>query len=270
MPQSTSFFSESRSVMKLHCQWVLIAVVILISPGLLAAQTTGGGATGGGNTGGGTNGGGITGGATTGGGGGADPNGDFQGQELDNKVFDDIRREVRFAGQTNDTIVHPYSSTLVLETNVDAIGGRDGSTTDTTAARTTTGTTGGANTNAFQSPFGQLFGNAFGFGGATQQQPAVIRSRLSFAKTELMGTPEGQGLAINTGQIGIIRSSQVTSRMRLIPGLAQQDFQVQLGPDGTAVLVGTVENEARKNQIERLMKFEPGISKIENRLTTLQ
>ncbi len=269
MPQTNSIPSRNRCIAKLHYQLAVVALLALISPGLAAAQITGGNTSGGaagGNTGGAATGGAATGGAAA----GADPNGDFQGQALDQKAFDDIRREVRFAGQTNDTIVHPFSSTLVLETNVDAIGGRDGSTTDTSAARTTTGATGGANTNGFQSPFGQMFGNEFGFGGAAQQQPAVIRSRLSFAKTELMGTPAGQGLAISTGQIGIARSSAVTNRMRSIPGLGQQNFQIQLGPDGTAVLVGTVENDARKSQIERLLKFEPSISRIENRLTTLQ
>lgn len=240
-------------------------VLSMPAEGICYAQGTGVGG-GGGNTGGGLPGvglpgGGVTGGGVTGGntgGGGGGTSGGATPGVLDSAQFEDIRREVRFVGVSLDTIVHPYSSALTIETDAEAIGGRAAAGTQTTA-----NTAGGVTANSpFQSPFEQALAQAFGFGGATNQAPAIIRSQVRFSRDETLG-PSYRLPNVQT--INVARTSDANNRLRSLPGMSGQNFQVQV-QDKVTIVTGVVESEARKQQVERLLKLQPGVYKIENRL----
>lgn len=235
---------------------------------------TGGGGTGGGGTGGGGTGGGGTGGGGTGGAGGT--GGQFNQQELtlggNDFRFDDIRRP-RFAGVSRATAVHPYtrvgnSEALQLQDNTaEGAGGAAGGGANATQANSrTTGNVAG--TNQFSSPFGQFglggFGGQFGafggFGGLGGQQTPV-RSSLSF------NTEPSSHLTAPTRQAlqAPVLSQPLASRVRSIPGLQGTNVSVQI-LNRTAIVSGIVKTEEEKQRVARVLKLEPGISEVDNRL----
>ncbi|MDP1562253.1 MAG: BON domain-containing protein [Pirellulaceae bacterium] len=253
--------------------FILMAAVALASlPAVSFGQGTGGGGTGGGGTGGGgtggggTGGGGTGGGGTGGGGGGQAPGNDFNQQSLGIRgsdfEFDEIRAP-RFAGATRATSIHPFtrvgnSEAVVIQGNADsAAGGQPARTQNVQGA----GNVGGM--NQFNSPFGAFGGfNQFGFGGMGGSQPATpIRSTLSFntAATSYLTAPTTQSLQTP------VPSQALTARVRSIPTLQNSNVSVTL-TNRTALVSGIVTSEEEKQRIGRLLKFEPGVSQVDNRL----
>lgn len=268
----------------------LLVIVSLVSlPGITFGQgsgipgggiptggNTGGGNTGGVNTGGGNTGGGNTGGGNTGGGGGGGaPGNNFNQQTLDlggsDFQFDDIRRP-RFAGVSRETVVHPFtrvgnSEAIQTDGNSEAsVGGAGGQ-----AARTqnlqNTGNVGGM--NQFNSPFGQFGGfspfGQFGFGGFGSQNATPVRSSLTFnaAPTSHLTSPTTQSLQVP------VRSQALVSRVRSIPSLQNSNVTVEL-VDRTAIVSGVVRSEEEKQRITRVLRLEPGVSQIDNRVEIQQ
>ncbi len=235
----------------------------------------GGGGTGGGGTGGGGTGGGGTGGGGTGGtGGGQAPGNDFNQQSLNlggtTYEFDDIRRP-RFAGATRATAVHPFtrvgnSEAVLIQGNAAPQAGGTGQ-----AARTQNvqgaGNVGGM--NQFNSPFGQFGGfspfGGFGFGGFGAQQAAPVRSTLSFntAATSHLTAPTTQLLQVP------VQSQVLVSRVRSIPTLQNSNVTVEL-LNRTAIVSGIVNSEEEKQRVARVLKLEPGVSQVDNRLQVRQ
>lgn len=100
---------------------------------------------------------------------------------------------------------------------------------------------------------GGLFGNAFGGQGAGQGQQAV--------RTRLRSGIEIQPVAPASIQ------SQVRQRMSSLPA-ADRLNGVEITMEGrTAILTGQVESEQRRRMSELLIRLEPGVSRIDNRLT---
>lgn len=235
----------------------------------------GGGGTGGGGTGG-VGGGGTGGGGTggTGGGGAGGTNGQFNQQELtlggNDFRFDDIRRP-RFAGVSRATAVHPYtrvgnSEALQLQDNTAAGAGGAGGAPTTQANSRTTGNVAG--TNQFSSPFGQFgqfglggFGGQFGGFGALGGQQTPVRSSLSF------NTEPSSHLTAPTRQAlqAPVLSQPLASRVRSIPGLQGTNVSVQI-LNRTAIVSGIVKTEEEKQRVARVLKLEPGVSDVDNRL----
>lgn len=249
--------------------FVLLAAVALASlPAISLGQGPGGGGTGGGGTGG--TGGGGTGGTGGGGtGGGGAPGNDFNQQTLDLGEFEEIRRP-RFAGVSRATAVHPYtrvgnSEAVQIQGNAatDAAGanGQGARTQNVQGA----GNVGGM--NQFNSPFGAFGGfSPFGFGGFGGQQAATpIRSTLSF------NTTATSHLTAPTTQLlqAPVQNQALTSRIRSIPTLQNANVSVIL-TNRTAIVSGTVSSEEEKQRIGRVLKFEPGVSQVDNRLEVQQ
>ena len=258
---------------------VLTAVIALVcipatSFGQGIGGGTGGGGTGGGGTGGGGTGGGGTGGGGTGGGGtggGQSPGNDFNQQSLElggtTYEFDDIRRP-RFAGVSRATAVHPYtrvgnSEAVQIQGNADATGAAGGGQAARTQNVQGAGNVGGM--NQFNSPFGQFGGfspfGQFGFGGLGGQQASPVRSSLTFntAPTSHLTAPTTQLLQ------STVQNQTLVSRVRSIPTLQNSNVSVEL-VNRTAIVSGIVNSEEEKERVGRVLKLEPGVSKVENRL----
>lgn len=100
---------------------------------------------------------------------------------------------------------------------------------------------------------GGLFGSAFGGQGAGQGQQAV--------RTRLRSGVEVQSVAPAAIQ------SQVRQRLSSLP-VGERLNGVEITMDGrTAILTGQVESEQRRRMSELLIRLEPGVSRIDNRLT---
>lgn len=177
--------------------------------------------------------------------------------------FEDIRREVSFAGQSLSTIVHPFSESFTLQSDFESIAGGNSAADNTAGARTTVGAGG----NTVQSPFGG-FNDPFQalFFSQFQTQQAVIRSRLSIEDSEFMPPPAGTVASKEASAVNARYASSINSHLRSLPNMQQANFQVTMS-DGTAILEGSVESEARKKQLERLVKMEAGVQKVVNNLS---
>lgn len=228
-------------------------------PVVAAAQTDIGGGNGGtggtgGQVGGGNTGGGVTQGADTG---LTDP------AELLNTQaeFEDIRNDVRFAGQSLDSIVHPYSTNFNVQEDISAIAGLNSAANGgAQGARTTTGLSGSTVQGpfgGFNSPFEALFFSQF------QSQNAIIRSRLSFEPSEFLAPQDGSVPSVEV--VAARRENTIQSHIRSLPNYGENAVNVQL-TDGVAILNGTVSSEARKNQLARLVAMEPGVREVDNQL----
>ena len=100
---------------------------------------------------------------------------------------------------------------------------------------------------------GGLFGNAFGGQGAGQGQQAV-RTRLR------------SGIEIQPVAAAAIQT-QVRQRLSSLP-VGERLNGVEITMEGrTAILTGQVESEQRRRMSELLIRLEPGVSRIDNRLT---
>jgi hypothetical protein len=244
---------------------VAVSLTIFGFASAASAQGIGGGGTGGGGTGGGgTGGGGTVGG---GGGGGGAPGNQFNQQQLElggtDFEFENIR-QARFAGVSREAVVHPYTR-VGQNTPILTQGNADTGANTNTPARTQT--TGGAagNFNAFNqfnSPFGQIFGFGGGFGGFGAQQATPVRSTLSFSST---ASSHLTNPAVSGSQIPVVTNQALTSRIQSIPGLQSVRASVVL-EDRIAVVSGMAQSEEEKSRITRLLRLEPGVSKVVNRM----
>jgi hypothetical protein len=175
-------------------------------------------------------------------------------------------RQVGFAGVTRSQIVHPYTR-VGQNAPVLTQGNVDRGTTGEAAGITQTNTNqagGVTGFNAFNSPFGQFgFGGLGGFGGFGVQQQTPVRSSLTYAPTPIPGP---SGLAASRQPINApIASPALAARVRSIPGLfnAQVDVSVM---NRTAIVTGLVATEEEKARIGRVLKLEPGVSVVDNRV----
>jgi len=255
--------------------FVMSLLAISASAATTCGQTGGGGGgTGGGGGiggGGGAGGGGAGGGGAGGGGaGGGGAGGDFNQQQLslggNDFEFANIR-QVRFAGVSRTYAIHPFTrvgqnAPILTQGNVD--GGATGAPARTTQANTTQagGVTG---FNAFNSPFGQFAqfgrGGFGGLGGFGAQQQAPVRSSLTFNPPPPPPGLAPAGQSVNSP----ISSPTLGARVRSIPGLANAEVNVSL-LNRTAIVSGLVTSEEEKERIGRVLKLEPGVSEIDNRL----
>jgi osmotically-inducible protein OsmY len=62
-----------------------------------------------------------------------------------------------------------------------------------------------------------------------------------------------------------IRSQPLVARVRSIPGLQASGVSVEL-MNRTAIVSGVVKSEEEKQRVGRVLKLEPGVSEVDNRL----
>ena len=100
---------------------------------------------------------------------------------------------------------------------------------------------------------GALFGNAFG-GQATTQKP-TLRVRLKSAVNVMLPTP--------------VQRQQSARRVfsQLPPTVQMQNVNISMN-GRTAVLTGSVGTDRERRMAELLMKLEPGVRSVENRIST--
>jgi hypothetical protein len=197
--------------------------------------------------------------------------GDFNQQQLslggNDFEFANIRQTRRFVGVSRTYAIHPFTrvgqnAPILTQGNVD--GGATGAPARTTQANTTQagGVTG---FNAFNSPFGQFAqfgrGGFGGLGGFGAQQQAPVRSSLTFNPPPPPPGLAPAGQSVNSP----ISSPTLGARVRSIPGLANAEVNVSL-LNRTAIVSGLVTSEEEKERIGRVLKLEPGVSEIDNRL----
>ncbi len=243
---------------------------------VVGGPVVGGGGAGGGGTCG--RGGGAGGGA--GGGGGRDINLERLDLGGVNFEFENIR-QARFAGATRADVVHPFTRIGNAEAQVRADNvAANAAAPQVARTQTNVGQAGNvAGTNQFNSPFGQFgqfggrggFGGFGGFGGNAFgfQQQTPIRSNLTFnsASTSHLTAPTNRSVSAQS-PAGMTVSQPLVSRVRSIPGLERRNIEVVM--DGrTAVVSGVVSSEDESKRIGRILKLEPGVSSVENRLQVI-
>ncbi|MCM2369062.1 BON domain-containing protein [Aporhodopirellula aestuarii] len=153
-----------------------------------------------------------------------------------------------------------------------------GASAASSAGGTTGGATGGRSAfgGGFGGGLGAAFGNLFNNNTSSSSSTPAIRTRLRASIEIMPGTLESrmprQAVAENrfrsAGTLqprGVIESTSFSGANTGTSPNAFSGVNVQISGD-TAVLQGTVADESDRRMSELLMRLEPGVSKVQNRI----